>query len=204
RPRSRRTGPPDLRFGARGAAVVPHLRPPGRRPRGRRARAPVAGHPPRCPGRVADREGWTGRGGGHSTSGVGTPTRSRHSEPAMSTPHCPRRARRARLAALALAVALPAAACTDPNWSPNLDRPFDAMGDDGQVPARGEGEHAEVPSAPGTVRGWVTFGHPVEAATVVVLGEDGEQVGSEATTDELGYFETDAPYGPDYTVVATG
>lgn len=122
----------------------------------------------------------------------------------MSTPHCPRRARRARLAALALAVALPAAACTDPNWSPNLDPPFDAMGDDGQVPARGEGEHAEVPSAPGTVRGWVTFGHPVEAATVVVLGEDGEQVGSEATTDELGYFETDAPYGPDYTVVATG
>ena len=114
----------------------------------------------------------------------------------MSTPHCPRRARRARLAALALAVALPAAACTDPNWSPNLDPPFDTMGDDGQVPARGEGEHAEVPSAPGTVRGWVTFGHPVEAAMVVVLGEDGEQVGSEATTDELGYFETDAPTGP--------
>jgi hypothetical protein len=99
-----------------------------------------------------------------------------------------------RVVASAAAITVALAAC-----SPGNDSADPPTAEANVVPSTS----ADVPAAPDTVRGWVTFGHPVVSASVSIADPDGAPVGS-ATTDEFGYFESSVAYGPDYVVTATG
>ena len=104
--------------------------------------------------------------------------------------------RYARVIAASVALTVLAASCTSTEDS-DAERPA--------PPAEfTPTEAAAAPSAPETVRGWVSLAGAVVGATVVVTDDDGTQIGEPALTDDFGYFETAAPYGPHYNVVATG
>lgn len=104
--------------------------------------------------------------------------------------------RRVRVLAAAVALSVLAAACTSTeDAQPDRSAPPEEF-----VPVVPDA----APSAPETVRGWVSLAGAVVGATVVITDGDGVQIGEPAVTDDFGYFESDAPYGPHYSVVATG
>jgi hypothetical protein len=103
------------------------------------------------------------------------------------------------VAAATTLVVFTAACTTDPSDTSAADPAAAAPA--GEVALSAE---AVVAPTPETVRGWVSLGDPVVGATVTVTDGAGTPVGPAVTSDDVGYFETTVPYGPDHLVTATG